>query len=398
MIDWDRRRQSENEFFERVLVEVGARTVLDIACGTGYHTVTLNLSGFDVIASDGSANMLAKARENVREHGPNLRFVESEWSALSQYFPRGAQFDAIVCLGNAFTHLFEEADRIASLKEIYSLLNHGGVAIIDQRNYDSILDEGYSSKHQYYYLGSSVEVSPSSIRDDEVELEYNYSDDETHSLTLYPIRQAHLTQLLRDAGFASVVRYGDFKRDYRFLDPDFVIQVARKTQSEVSRAPRLSVPTTVVGSEGAEDDAFWEVKKIFSESVEEVFADGMESTLSRSLHSMIRMNGHGAIGAIDRLLRSGQVNAEVAGEALRQVGIVDDPISHQRRLGLLLDYLESSDPRLRHAAAIGIAALDDPIAVASIRQALGRENSPTLKRNLQLVLDQLEALERWPSS
>ena len=221
--------QSEDGFFEGVLSEVGARKVLDIACGTGYHTVTLDLSGFDVIGSDGSANMLAVARENANAYGLNLRFIESEWTTLSQSFPGGAQFDAIICLGNAFTHLFDEADRISALKEIYSLLNHGGVAIIDQRNYDAILDNGFSSKHEYYYLGNTVEVHPSSIRDDEVELEYNYTDGDTHNLTLYPIRQGHLTRLLNDAGFASVVRYGDFHRDYEFLDPDFVVQVATKT-------------------------------------------------------------------------------------------------------------------------------------------------------------------------
>ena len=229
LIDWDRRRRSENGFFERLLSEAGARKVLDIACGTGYHTVTLNLGGFDVIGSDESAHMLARAMKNANEHGLDLRFVESEWTALSQSLPGGAQFDAIICLGNSFTHLFEEADRISALNQIYSLLNHGGIAIIDQRNYDAILAKGYSSKHEYYYLGNTVEVHPSSIRDDKVELEYNYTDGETHYLTVYPIRQQHLTRLFHDAGFASVVRHGDFERDYEFLDPDFVIQVARKT-------------------------------------------------------------------------------------------------------------------------------------------------------------------------
>ena len=228
LIDWDRRQESENGFFERVLSEAGARKVLDIACGTGYHAVTLSLRGFDLIASDGSANMLTKARENAKEHGLNLQFIKSEWTALSQSFPGGAQFDAIICLGNAFTHLFEEADRILALEEIYSLLNQGGIAIIDQRNYDAILDNGFSSKHKYYYLGDTVEVRPSSIRHDKVELEYHYANSEIHHLTVYPIRQEHLTRLLKEAGFKSVVRYGDFERNYELLESDYVIQVARK--------------------------------------------------------------------------------------------------------------------------------------------------------------------------
>ena len=143
-------------------------------------------------------------------------------------FPGGPQFDAIICLGNAFTHLFKEGDRIQALEEIHSLLRPDGIAIIDQRNYDALLDKGYSSKHEFYYLGDTVDVHPSFIREDKVQLEYNYTDGDTHSLSLYHLRQDHLTRLLQQTGFEQVVRYGDFKRAYESLEPDFIIQVAKK--------------------------------------------------------------------------------------------------------------------------------------------------------------------------
>lgn len=230
LIDWDSRRRSENGFFDRLLSHVGARKVLDIACGTGYHTINLASIGFDVIGADGSANMIAKAKENAIQYGlRNIRFVETEWASLGKSFPGGDQFDAVVCLGNAFTHLFEEDDRIVALKEIYSLLNPGGIAIIDHRNYDAMLDRGFSSKHQYYYLGDTVDVRPLFIDQNTIQLEYNYKDGETHCLTLFPLRQEHLTGLLRRAGFGSVVRYGDFEKDYDTLEPDFIVQVSTKT-------------------------------------------------------------------------------------------------------------------------------------------------------------------------
>ncbi len=158
-----------------------------------------------------------------------MRFEEAEWTTLCQSFPGGNQFDAIICLGNAFTHLFEEDERKKALKEIHSLLKPGGIAIIDQRNYDAVLDNGFSSKHEHYYLGETVGVRPAYIRQEAVELEYHYSDGETHCLTLFPIRQEHLTNLLKQAGFVSVVRFGDFKRDYEFYEPDFIVHVAKKT-------------------------------------------------------------------------------------------------------------------------------------------------------------------------
>lgn len=228
LIDWEKRYEAEGGFFKKVLEEHGARTVLDIACGTGFHTVTLALDGFDVVGADGSATMLAKAKENAQRCGlDQTKFVEAEWTNLTAAFPKNS-FDAIVCLGNAFTHLFEENDRIKALAEIFAVLKDDGVAIIDQRNYDSILDQGFNSKHRYYYTGSTVEVEPEYVTDQAVKFLYKYDDGSVHHLTLCPIRQEYVTSLLRQAGFKSVQRYGDFEAKYDFYEPDFIVQVARK--------------------------------------------------------------------------------------------------------------------------------------------------------------------------
>ena len=228
LIDWQRRAEAENNFFQDILKEHGAETVLDIACGTGFHAVTLKADGFDVTAADGAPNMLAQARENAERLGiDDLRLVEAEWTRLGESFPY-ERFDAVICLGNAFTHLFDESDRIRSLNEVYHLLNNDGIAIIDQRNYDAILDNGFSSKHQSYYLGETVDVKPEELTEGVLKMRYEYSDGEVHFLTVCPIRQDYVTDLLLGTGFRSVERYGDFKAGYDLYDPDFVIQIARK--------------------------------------------------------------------------------------------------------------------------------------------------------------------------
>lgn len=228
LIDWEKRYEAEGGFFKSELEKHGAKTVLDIACGTGFHTVTLTLDGFDVVGADGAPTMLVKARENADRCGlSHIKFTEAQWTSLTEVFPNNS-FDAIVCLGNAFTHLFEESDRIKALEEIYKVLKDDGVAIIDQRNYDSILDQGFNSKHRYYYTGSTVEVEPEYVTNEAVKFLYKYDDGSVHHLTLCPIRQEYVTSLLRQAGFTSVKRYGDFEASYDFYEPDFIIQVARK--------------------------------------------------------------------------------------------------------------------------------------------------------------------------
>jgi ubiquinone/menaquinone biosynthesis C-methylase UbiE len=228
LIDWDRRRASEAGFFESILNNNGAHTVLDIACGTGYHTVNLRLNDFQVTGSDGSANMVSKAKENAERFGQkDARLVEAQWTSLSDVFT-DEKFDAIICLGNAFTHLFNDDERRKALAEIYGLLKNHGVAIIDHRNYDTMLDKGFSSKHQSYYLGETVDVQPETVSEEQVRLQYSYSDGSVHHLTVCPIRQDHLTNLLHETGFQKVDRYGDFKASYDLYDPDFIVQVATK--------------------------------------------------------------------------------------------------------------------------------------------------------------------------
>ena len=152
--------------------------------------------------------------------------------------------------------------------------------------------------------------------------------------------------------------------------------------------------TTVVSNPRLEAYLIDRLRTTFVEAIGEVFADGMDSAFSCKLRLIIRTSGDLAMRVIDRMMQFERVNVEVAGEVLRQVGSIADPRTHHSRLALLLRQLESSDPRIRDAASIGIAAMDDPAVSESIRKAVEQERSPLLRRNLQLVLDQLQATQQ----
>ena len=79
LIDWDGRAQAEGDFFIRTLKEHGARKVLDVATGTGFHSVQLLKAGFEVTSADGSPEMLSKAFNNARKHNHILRTVHADW-------------------------------------------------------------------------------------------------------------------------------------------------------------------------------------------------------------------------------------------------------------------------------------------------------------------------------
>ncbi|MEX0935457.1 MAG: class I SAM-dependent methyltransferase, partial [Gemmatimonadota bacterium] len=137
LIDWGARAESEGDFFIRELKKRGARKVLDVATGTGFHSVRLIEAGFEVTSADGSAEMLAKAFQNARERGHLLRTVQADWRWLNRDIHD--RFDAIICLGNSFTHLHSDHDRRKALAEFYAALRSDGVLVLDQRNYDAML-------------------------------------------------------------------------------------------------------------------------------------------------------------------------------------------------------------------------------------------------------------------
>ena len=142
LIDWDARAKSEGQFFVDILKGRGKVKILDVATGTGFHSVQLLEAGFDVTSADGNAEMLSKAFENARDRDLILHTIHADWRWLNKDVD--GKYDAIVCLGNSFTHLFDERDRRRALAEFYAALKYDGILIIDQRNYDSILDEGFS--------------------------------------------------------------------------------------------------------------------------------------------------------------------------------------------------------------------------------------------------------------
>ncbi len=158
LIDWDARAQSEGRFFIDVLRARDKKSVVDVATGTGFHSVRLTEAGFDVTSADGSAAMLAKAFENGKKRGLILKSVQADWRQLNKSIQ--GKYDAIICLGNSFTHLHDEQDRRRALAEFYAALRHDGILILDQRNYDEMLDHGFSSKHKYYYCGEQVTAEP----------------------------------------------------------------------------------------------------------------------------------------------------------------------------------------------------------------------------------------------
>jgi SAM-dependent methyltransferase len=224
LIDWEKRKAGENGFFEKLLHEHGARSVIDVSTGSGFHAVQLKQAGFDVVATDGSSTMLTKARANFRKNNLDIQSHYRDWLCLDPQ--ELGQFDAVVCLGSSLCHVFSAEERLRVLAKFRALLKPGGLLIVDQRNFFAIRAGKYKASGNYYYCGTNASVSLGQVDEHLCEFIYSFDDEEQYRLKVYPLLPGKLTWEVLESGFEGHKTYGDFKYHYDMMDCDFVIHTA----------------------------------------------------------------------------------------------------------------------------------------------------------------------------
>ena len=63
LIDWKKRSLAENGRISSILKEKNCSKILDVATGTGFHSLNLIRESFNVVSIDGSINMLEIAKK-----------------------------------------------------------------------------------------------------------------------------------------------------------------------------------------------------------------------------------------------------------------------------------------------------------------------------------------------
>ena len=129
---------------------------------------------------------------------------------------------------------------------------------------------------------------------------------------------------------------------------------------------------------------------IFRQAKEIVFEDGMESDFSRGLVSLIERHGNIAVNMLTDIVLDEEVDAEVASEALRWLGLMNHPLTYFNRRWLLERSLSCSSARIRDGAALALSFMDDQHAVPYLRDAIRRELHFELREDMEQILYHLE--------
>ena len=139
------------------------------------------------------------------------------------------------------------------------------------------------------------------------------------------------------------------------------------------------------------------INNLLQAAMEQDFEYGMESDFSRELVFLVKKYGNDALNVITDLVINESVNPEIAFEALRWLGRMHHPISYYQRLWLLEKCLYSTSRWIRDGAALGLASLDNPLAIDYLKDAIQRETYAELRQDMEQVLEQLEDTRRATS-
>lgn len=221
LIEWSKRLDKEGPFLSKHLRQNQCHHIFDACLGDGVDSIFLLQNGFSVTSNEIDESFRNKAIKNASHYNVMLNLTKYDWRDLNNYVPQ-EPFDAIICLGNSFTYLFDNDQRTLVLNNFYSLLKPGGILIMDERNYPYILThrekilkrEFFASSKQTVYCGEKVEVKPIMIQDDIVIMHYYHKElgQEGH-LSLYPFKEGELRSLL-EQHFIYLNRFSDYEEHY----------------------------------------------------------------------------------------------------------------------------------------------------------------------------------------
>lgn len=233
-IDWNGRLQNEGPFLVEQLNKHGCRRIFDACLGDGVDTIYLIERGFLLISNERDPSFQERALKNADARNIKLMITQYDWRGLNAFAPYPL-FDAIICLGNSFTYLFESEDRKLVLRNFHALLKPGGILIVDERNYPYMLanrekilnGQAPASSRRSVYTGQKVIARPIVIEDSLVVMHYRHKEtQEEGRLSFYPFKEGELRSLL-EKDFEHLDIYSDFSKGHD-LEAAFYQHICRK--------------------------------------------------------------------------------------------------------------------------------------------------------------------------
>lgn len=196
--------------------QVPVRIVLDLACGTGTVTCLLARRGYSMIGADQSAEMLAEAWEKAMELDCEQPvFLNQPAEELDLY----GTIDACVSSLDSLNYVTEEPVLREAFRRVHTFLMPGGYFLFDVLAADHLrqmdgqmyvdeTDDVFCLWRTEYRPESRTVVYGMDLFERDGDCWYREQEEHTERAWTH----AELEQMLGEAGFVSVQRYGGMDR------------------------------------------------------------------------------------------------------------------------------------------------------------------------------------------
>lgn len=112
-------------------------SLLDLACGTGRHLFELSLLGYARLSgSDIAKAMIDVARENAAQAAKEVAFYNYSFQE-AHHIP--GKFDVVISMFSAVNYITSFEDQLQTFRNIYNLLESGGIFIFDYWNGNAVV-------------------------------------------------------------------------------------------------------------------------------------------------------------------------------------------------------------------------------------------------------------------
>lgn len=230
LYDLENTRGADTDFYVRLAADLGARTILDLGCGTGLLTLELAIDGRLVVGIDPAPAMLAFAR---RQPGADrVQWVEGDSGTLGT-----PAADLVVMTGNVAQVFLEDAEWASTLRDIHAALRPGGHLAFESRNPDDGAWERWNREATYERFDSPHGPMESwlelvGVGNGRVHFEGHNVFAATGEVVVASSElrfrsRAELTDSLIDSGFTVEHLYGDWERGLVASTSRVMVFVAR---------------------------------------------------------------------------------------------------------------------------------------------------------------------------
>ena len=237
----DKPYEAEAAFVDQCLREYAGGPVnnlLEIACGTGTHALQLEKRGYQIVATDYSQDMLARARQKGEAAASQVDFRQQDMTRLDV---AGRPFDAAYCLFDSIGYVATNESLRKVFRGVHEHLRAGGLFVFEfwhaaamLRHYDPVRVRRWNKDETLVLRVSETTLDCANQLSKVVYSIYELKRDGSYStLTETQVNRYFLLQEMRlwlaSTGFEPVRWFAGFTNDETISDETWhIVGVARR--------------------------------------------------------------------------------------------------------------------------------------------------------------------------